>query len=67
MCDLSKKSRRLLIEMIQREIKRLAVDANLFEIYTLDTSNTRGAARRRRELCAVLKELENDELLEKVR
>ena len=53
-----KKAVRLAIECIRREIQRLAVDANLQEMYQANLPHTIAASKRRallREAIAVLK------------
>ena len=43
----SKKATRLAIECIRKEIQRLAVDANLQEMYQVDLPNTIAASKKR--------------------
>ena len=43
----SKKATRLAIECIRKEIQRLAVDANLQEMYQADLPNTIAASKKR--------------------
>ena len=57
---ISKKSKRLIIELINKEMKRLAFDANVFASYIRDNPIGRKNAERRKELQIVLNELEDN-------
>ena len=56
---LTVKSKRVLVELIRREIKRLAFDANVFDL-GIETPVGRSNSKRRQELKAVLQELQRD-------
>jgi len=49
---------RLALECIEAEIKRLAVEANLHEVYGLASPGAMQASRRRQELRAVITTLQ---------
>ena len=60
MVDLSPKSTRLLIELVRREIQRLAFDAIIYEVYGIDTPVGRRNSKIRRLLKIALDELRKE-------
>ena len=56
----SKKATRLAIECIRKEIQRLAVDANLQEMYQADLPNTIAASKKRALLREAIQTLQTE-------
>lgn len=54
---LSPKSKRIVVELLKKEIQRLAVDANLYDLHRLELPSTKSKSDRRKALKAVLDEL----------
>lgn len=54
---------KLAVEALEAECKRVAVNANLFDLMQLDTPSTRSAAKRRADCQAAIETLQQPEQL----
>lgn len=59
--ELTPKSIRIIADLLRKEIRSLAVDASLYETYSIDTPHGRKCAERRHELKAILDQLTEQE------
>lgn len=58
--ELTPKAVRIIADLLRKEIRSLALDASLYETYSVDTPHGRKCAERRKELLAILNGL-NDQ------
>jgi uncharacterized protein YqgQ len=57
-----KKARKLVIELLNAELKRIAFDANLFDRGLADYAKARWASERRQQVKAALEQVKEDEV-----
>ena len=59
--ELTPKAVKVISDMLRKEIRSLALDASLYETYSVDTPHGRKCAERRHELQGILQSLQEQE------